>query len=104
MVPLPHDRSARMTGRTAISTVALALGDCRFSARQPLDTTPEKTGPTRGERIFGALCADVEPLTPSSRILLAAYRGAQLLIDTPLGWRSTLYLRIGRRAEDIGTI
>ena len=25
--------------------------DCRISPKQPLDTAPEKTGPTRGERV-----------------------------------------------------
>ena len=56
--------------------------DCRFSPRQPLDTAPEKTGPARGERIFESFFADVEPFTPSSRLPLAAYRGAYLFIDT----------------------
>ena len=54
-----------------------------FLREQPLDTAPEKTGPTRGERIFGSFSADVKPFTPSSRLLLAAYRGAHLFIDSP---------------------
>ena len=62
---------------------SLRFWDCRFSPKQPLDTAPEKTGPTRGERIFGSFSADVKPFTPSSRPLLAAYRGAHLFIDTP---------------------
>jgi len=50
---------------------------------EALDTAPEKTGPTRGERIFSSFSRDSEPFTPSSRLLLAAYRGADLFIDTP---------------------
>src|SRR5574341_983796 len=57
--------------------------NCRFSPWEPLDTAPEKTGPTRGERIFGSFSAGVEPFAPSSRPLLAAYRGADSLIDAP---------------------
>jgi hypothetical protein len=60
----------------------LSQRGCRFSPWRPLDTAPEKTGPTRGERIFGSSSAGVEPNTPSSRLVAAAYRGAHLFIDT----------------------
>jgi hypothetical protein len=57
---------------------------------QPLDTAPEKTGPTRGERIFRSLFTSIDPFTPSSRLLLAAYRGvpAGRRMDTPLWERA----------------
>ena len=76
---------ARDGWRSSTSCDARPSGgrDCRFPPRRPLDTAPEKTGPTRGERIFGSSSADVEPFTPSSRLLLAAYRGAQLFIGSP---------------------
>jgi hypothetical protein len=49
----------------------------------PLDTAPEATEPTRGERIFGSCSEDREPFSPSSRLLSAAYRGPHLFVDTP---------------------
>ncbi len=61
-----------------------SLGDCRFSSKRPLDTAPEKTGPTRGERVSRVLLQEPKPFTPSSRVLFAAYRGARLFIDSPL--------------------
>jgi len=88
---------ARLFGRTAsggavevllIRRVLPPLSARRFSPRQPLDTAPEnpsirrqgraptQEGPTRDERIFGSSCANDEPVTPSSRLPLAAYRGA----------------------------
>src|SRR2546422_10915239 len=39
-------------------------------------------GPTRGERIFKPLSRILKPFAPSSRLHLAAYRGARLFIDT----------------------
>src|SRR5437899_4719537 len=59
--------------------------ECRFSPRRPLDTAPEKMGPTRGERIFKPLARILKPFAPSSRLLLAAYRGAPLLSTLSLG-------------------
>jgi len=56
---------------------------------RPLDTAPQKMGPTRDER--EETCAvDPKPLTPSSRPPLAAYRGV------PAGSESTVPMREGQ--------
>ena len=74
---LPARRPLRRRGSRAVQTHGTlcdalaapdAIRDCRFSARRPLDTAPEKTGPTRGERICGSFPADVEPFTPSGGV------------------------------------
>ena len=82
------ERALGLVGRQATGeesihiTLVPSRRDCRFSPQQPLDTAPEKMGPTRGERIFGSFCGEVSPFTPSSRLLLAAYRGAHPFIDS----------------------
>jgi spermidine synthase len=55
----------------------LALAVSGFDAHElPLDTAPEKMGPTRGEREDASEVVHMQPFTPSSRPVLAAYRGA----------------------------
>ncbi|HXQ20870.1 MAG TPA: DEAD/DEAH box helicase [Candidatus Acidoferrales bacterium] len=60
-----------------------APGETVDLREQSLDTAPEKMGPTRDER-KGNCEIQVPPLTPSSRPLLAAYRGTSF---SPLSTR-----------------
>ena len=80
----PSTRREPGSGRRASP---LSQRDCRFSLQQPLDTAPEKTGPTRGERVSALFLQAANPFIPSSRVLFAAYRGTPLFIDSSqIGW------------------
>jgi hypothetical protein len=97
-------RVATSTARAARPRHSPAVWDCRFSPRRPLDTAPEKTGPTRGERVFEIFFEEFIPFTPSSRLALAAYRGAQLFIDTLVCGGGSLFLFISDRQPNNDTL
>ena len=59
--------------------------DCRFSPKRPLDTAPEKTGPTRGERVSGVSLQDLVRSPRVAAFFSRRIEGRSCLSTVPRG-------------------